>query len=78
MKAGTIIVNIILLVPLLIYFYAVDKIYPGCGGCGTPDPHRKLIYWLGFLTSTGAFMTSSYYMTHRKYEHKYAVWNMAT
>lgn len=57
-QAGAVITTVILMVSFGGYFYAADKMYPGCGGCGTVDYQRKLIYWIGFLTAIVAFWTS--------------------
>ena len=79
-KVGAILVSIVLFLALMTYFYASDKIYPGCGGVGTKDGHRKLIYWLGFLSSFCSVWTSAFWVVddHLLYRDKLSAWTLTT
>ena len=60
-SVGSVLTSGILLIPFIGYFYGADKIYPGCAGLGTPCLQRKLLYWLGFVASFAAFISSVYW-----------------
>ena len=79
-KVGAILVSIVLILALMTYFYASDKIYPGCAGVGTRDGHRKLIYWLGFLSSFCCVWASAFWIVDDQllYRDKLSAWILTT